>query len=138
MLASEGGRADLALLASDLVLELDDLLPIVEAGELLGLLALSEGEITSTPLGQAYAEASILARKELIAARVLRLPEIGWMYEALQHDDDQRIHRSFFLDRLGASLGDFATQQLDVAIRWGRYAELFAYDADREELFLEH
>ncbi len=35
-------------------------------------------------------------------------------------------------------LGDFATQQLDVAIRWGRYAELFAYDADTEELYLEH
>ena len=138
MLASEGGQADLALLGSDLVLELDDLLPIVEAGELLGLLALSEGEITSTPLGKAYAEASILARKELIAARVLRLPEIGWMYEALQHDEDQRIHSSFFLDRIGASLGDFAPQQLDVAIRWGRYAELFAYDADTEELYLEH
>jgi len=34
-----------------------------------------------TSLGQTYADASILARKEIMAGRVLRLPVISWIYE---------------------------------------------------------
>jgi NitT/TauT family transport system ATP-binding protein len=33
--------------------------------------------------------------------------------------------------------GDYAKDQLDTAVDWGRYAELFAYDDLSGELFLE-
>ncbi len=133
----EGSRADLYRLSDDLVMELDDVLPIVEAGELLGLLTVQEGDLLLTPLGQAYADASILARKELLAGRILRLPSIAWVYETLQQDDDRRVDREFFLDQLRADFGDLADQQLDAIIQWGRHAELFAYDDDTDELYLE-
>ena len=44
----------------------------------------------------------------------------------------------FFIDilRRGFSLGE-ARSQLDTAIDWGRYAELYDYDSDDEELTLE-
>ena len=61
-LSAEGGHADLYRVSGDLVLELDDLLPLVEAGEMLGFITVQEGDLHLTPLGQAYAEASILAR----------------------------------------------------------------------------
>lgn len=60
-------------LGSALHFELDDLLPLVEAGELLGFLSPNGGALVLTQLGRTYAEASILARKELLAGRVLRL-----------------------------------------------------------------
>jgi NitT/TauT family transport system ATP-binding protein len=136
-LAADGGRADLPRLGSDLSLELDDLLPIVEAGELVGFCHVQEGDLIITPLGQAYAEASILARKELVAGRILRVPMIRWIFERLQRDDDHRVDRDFFLDRLAEEVGDNAEEQLDLAISWGRFAELFSYDKDTDELFLE-
>ena len=133
----EGGRVDLARMGGDLVLELDDLLPIVEAGYLLGFITLHNGDLLLTPLGRAYADASILARKAIIAGRVLRLPVIAWIYETLRHDDNWRVARDYFHDKLEADFGDKTEEQLDIAISWGRHAELFAYDHDTGELYLE-
>jgi NitT/TauT family transport system ATP-binding protein len=42
----------------------------VRLAELLGFFTLKDGALFLTPLGQAYASASILARKELIASRI--------------------------------------------------------------------
>jgi NitT/TauT family transport system ATP-binding protein len=136
-LVAEGGREDLPRLGADLSLELDDLLPIVEAGELVGFCQVQEGDLLITPLGRLYAEASILTRKEIAAGRALRLPMIRWIYETLQKDDDRRVDRDYFLDKLREEVGDFAEDQLDAAISWGRFSELFAYDKDTDELFLE-
>lgn len=136
-LLTDGGRTDLYRLSGELVLELDDLLPIVEAGELVGFVSVHEGDLFLTPLGQTYAEANILARKELIAGRILRLPVINWIYETLQRDDNQRVAWDYFLEKFEADFGDRAEKQLDIAISWGRHAELFAYDDKAGELFLE-
>ncbi len=136
-ISAEGGRADLYRLSGELNLELDDSLPIVEAGELLGFLTVREGDLLISSLGQAYADASILVRKAMIAGRVLRLPLIAFIYETLGRDDNQRIAASFFIDSMQNTFGDLTEAQLDTAISWGRHAELFAYDDDKGELFLE-
>ena len=137
-LKEEGTRADLPELGAALHFELDDLLPLVDAGELLGLMHLDGGTLILTELGKAYADAEILARKELIAGRILRLPIISWIYDTLQRDDTQSTARSYFLDQLTGEFGDRAEKQLEIAIRWGRHAELFAYNDDTGELYLEH
>ena len=136
-LVEEGGRVDLYRMGGDLVLELDDLLPIVEAGDLLGFITVHEGDLLLAPLGRAYADATILGRKAIIAGRVLRLQVIAWIYETLRRDDNQRVAWDYFLDTLQGDFGDKAEEQLDIAINWGRHAELFAYDDDTGELYLE-
>jgi NitT/TauT family transport system ATP-binding protein len=136
-LALEDGRADLKKLSSALHFELDDLLPLVEAGELLGFLNPEDGALVLTQLGRTYAEASILARKELLAGRVLRMPLINWIYDTLQRDDTQSTARSYFLEKLEGDFGDRAEKQLDIAISWARHAELFAYNDNTGELYLE-
>jgi NitT/TauT family transport system ATP-binding protein len=136
-LALEDGRADLKKLGSALHFELDDLLPLVEAGELLGFLSPEDGALVLTQLGRTYAEASILARKELLAGRVLRMPLINWIYDTLQRDDTRSTARSYFLDQLEGEFGDRAEKQLDIAISWARHAELFAYNDNTGELYLE-
>ncbi len=133
----EGGRHDLYRVADELTLELDDLLPVVEAAELMGFATVDEGDIVLTPLGQAFADASILARKEILAGRALRLPTIRWIYNTLQSDPDHRLPEDYFLDRLQGEFGDYAQAQLDTAINWGRYAELFEFDDDTDELYLQ-
>jgi NitT/TauT family transport system ATP-binding protein len=137
LLSASGGRADLPMVAADLNLELDDLLPLIDAAELLGFARVAEGDIVLTPLGQAFADASILARKEISAGRILRQPTIRWIYETLQRDPDHRLPEDYFLDELRPEFGDLAAEQLDTAIDWGRYAEIFAFDDDTDELYLE-
>jgi NitT/TauT family transport system ATP-binding protein len=132
-----GSREDLPRLAESLSLELDDLLPIVDAAEILSLVRVAQGDIILTPLGETFAEASILARKEIVAGRALRLPTIRWIYENLQADPDHRLPAEFFLERLRPDFGDYAAEQLDIAISWGRYAELYAFDDATDELFIE-
>lgn len=136
-IAEEGGRHDLYRMADDLAFELDDLLPVVETAEMLGFAQVEAGDIVLTPLGQTFADASILARKEIVAARALRLPTIRWILESLQRDDDHRVAEEYFRDILANEFGDYAPQQLEIAIGWGRYAELFAFDDTTGELYLE-
>lgn len=131
------GQEDLPRLAERLNLELDDLLPVVDAAEILSFARVGRGDIFLTALGRAYAQASILARKEIVAARALRLPTIRWMYETLQADPDQRLPEEYFLGRLRPEFGDLAQEQLDIAISWGRYAELFAFDDLTDELYVQ-
>ncbi len=136
-LSEEGGQADMYRFAGDITMELDDLLPIVESGELLGFVNVQEGDLQLTPLGRTYADASVLGRKEMFAGRILRLPMINWIYETLQQDDNQRVAKEYFLDKLRPDFHDHTEKQLDRAINWGRFAELFAFDDDTDELYLE-
>jgi len=136
-ISEEGGRHDLYRMADELSFELDDLLPVVETAEMMGFAQVEQGDIVLTPLGQTFADASILARKEIVAARALRLPTIRWIYESLQRDDDGRVVEGYFQEVLAREFGDYAAQQLEIAISWGRYAELFAFDDITGELYLE-
>lgn len=131
------GRADLPRLAHALGPNTAILLPLVDAAERLGFAHVEAGDIILLPLGEQYAAASISLRKELIAGRALRVPLIRWIYDTLQHDDDQRIDRHYFLDELHKDFGDETEAQVETAIDWARYADLFDYDSDVDELFLD-
>lgn len=128
---------DLYKLAAELSMDLDELLPIVEAGEKVGFLTVQKGDLFLTQLGHTYAHSDVLARKEMMASRILRLPTIRWIFETLEQDDNQRVDRGYFLDHLEHDFGARAERQLDTAVSWGRYAELFGYDEGREEIYLE-
>jgi NitT/TauT family transport system ATP-binding protein len=101
------------------------------------MLTVAEGDLLLTTLGKTYAEASILARKELIAGRVLRIPVVNRVYEALQQDDNHRIDRTYFLGLFRDEYGEHAEAELETVIAWGRYAELFSFDQATGELYLE-
>jgi NitT/TauT family transport system ATP-binding protein len=103
----------------------------------LGFVNVQKGDLQLTPLGRAYADASVLGRKEMFDGRVLRLLVISWIYETLQQDDNQRLSKEYFIDKLQPDYHDRTPKQLDRAINWGRFAELFAFDDDTDELFLE-
>jgi NitT/TauT family transport system ATP-binding protein len=136
-IAADGGVSDLPRLAQAMGSDFTALAPLVEVAERLGFARVEAGDIILLPLGQEYAEASIPVRKEIVAGRILRVPLIRWIYETLQADDNQRVGRDYFLERLSEEFGDEAESQLAIAVEWGRFAELFAYDQGSDELYLE-
>jgi len=136
ILHDAGGDADLADLADDLSLEVDDLLPLVDACLLLGYMTSSDGELRLSETGREFADADIQRSKQQFATVALaRVPLVRTIHTALQRADDGALKEAFFLDvlRRQYSAGE-AEAQLDTAIDWGRYGELYEYAADTNEI----
>jgi NitT/TauT family transport system ATP-binding protein len=134
-----GGREDLYELAGMLHLEADDLLPLAEAADVLGFADLQEGDVFLTPEGNAFAEAGVLEEKELFRKQALAYVELlRRIAREVQAAPDHVLREESLLEALEQTFSpDEARRQLDTAIDWGRYAELFAYDDDAGEFSLE-
>jgi NitT/TauT family transport system ATP-binding protein len=133
-----GVKTDIYRLADELAFEIDDLFPIVEAAQLLGFLKVEEGDAVITPEGREYAESEILKQKELFRKaaleHVLLLRQIT---RALANKSDHSVPEEFFLDMLDEQFSeDECNRQLETAINWGRYAELFDWDDARRRFTL--
>jgi NitT/TauT family transport system ATP-binding protein len=138
ILVDQGGRADLHRLAADLSLEVDALLPTVDTAVLLGFLRVEEGDAVITPEGRAFAEADIQARKAIFRkAALANIPLLRQMEQALKAKSNRTLQDEFFRDLLDEHFSvDEARRQLETAIQWGRYAEIFDYDAATGKLTL--
>ncbi|MCA0387007.1 MAG: nitrate/sulfonate/bicarbonate ABC transporter ATP-binding protein [Bacteroidetes bacterium] len=134
-----GKNSDIYKLADELGLESDELLEVTEAAELLGFVTITSGDISVTPLGETYAEASITARKEIFASRVKRIPIFKWLLNMLKRAANHEIERNILLSALELEfLPQEAEDQIDILMNWGRYAEIFVYDDQSESIFLEN
>jgi NitT/TauT family transport system ATP-binding protein len=138
MLIDAGGRTDIYRLADALAFEIDDLFPIVEAAQLLGFLTVEEGDATITAAGREFAESEILVQKQLFRkAAVEHVLLLRQITRALNNKSDHTISEEFFLDMLDEQFSADETQlQLETAVNWGRYAELFDFDASRRRFIL--
>ncbi|HEX9818375.1 MAG TPA: nitrate/sulfonate/bicarbonate ABC transporter ATP-binding protein [Methylomirabilota bacterium] len=139
IVAERGGRVDLHRLAGELHLEIRELLPLVDAAALLGWVQVQEGDAILSAEGRAFVEAPVLARKELFrAALEQRTTLVTRIHAALAGKANRRLPESFFLSLLEQHFSAVeARRQLATAIDWGRYAELFGFEDDTNELFIE-
>lgn len=63
---------------------------------------------------------------------------IKQIVRVLKSKTNKRISEDFFLDILERRMTrSEAEKQMDILIDWGRYAELFTYDDETDELILE-
>ncbi len=133
-----GDRIDVFRLEQQLNLGATEVLRLTEAAELLGFARIAKGDIFLTPLGETFAEARILARKEIFATRIKRLPMFKWLLAMLDAAEKGRLDKDVI--RLALELEfspEDAAHQVELAIQWGRYAELLAYDDNTEMIFRE-
>jgi NitT/TauT family transport system ATP-binding protein len=139
ILVARGGEEDLPALAHDLNLEVDDLLPLVDGAVMLGLATVEAADLSVTDSGREFVTADILTTKQLFAHQASeRAPLVRSIGNALAASIDGRLAEGFFLDTLRRGFSEEETRhQLDIAIDWGRYGELFEYDAKTGELALE-
>jgi NitT/TauT family transport system ATP-binding protein len=134
----KGNREDIYRLVDELSVDPDEMLRLTEAAELLGMATIEKGDITLTPLGETFSEASILARKEIFASRIRRVPLFRWLLTLLRSAKNQRLDLEVVHTALELEFpSEEAKRQLDTIIHWGRYAEVLAYDDDEEVIYLE-
>ncbi len=131
-----GGREDLFRLSEELVMDVEDLLPILEACVLLGFALLKEGDVQITPRGAAFAEADIQQRKVLFRQAALdHVTILKQIDSILKRKSDHSIADEFFHDILDEHFAEDEVQrQFETAMNWGRYAEIFDYDREKGRL----
>jgi NitT/TauT family transport system ATP-binding protein len=138
LLVDNGGSEDLYHLAEKLLMEVDDLFPIVEAAALLGFAELKEGDVDITPAGRAWVDADIDKQRRLFReaalARILLFQQID---KVLREKSDHSIPLELFRDILDEHHPEEEIQrQLETVLNWGRYCELFNYDSGEQRLYL--
>jgi NitT/TauT family transport system ATP-binding protein len=126
-----GGHADLSELARTLALEVDDLFPIAEALHILGFAELTVRSLKLTAAGRLFAEGATDERKRLWREHLLQfVPLASHIHHVLEERQVHWAPRSRFETELEDHLTRReAARTLRAVVGWGRYAELFSYDA---------
>jgi NitT/TauT family transport system ATP-binding protein len=132
-----GGKEDLPKLAESLRLEVDDLLPAVDASAMLGFAEVAHGDVNITPAGTEFATAGVHRSHEIFKEQLLKnVPFATTVTEAIRQKRDSRIGKEFLLDILDEHFSASESEkQFQTLVDWGRYAQLFEYDADEERLY---
>jgi NitT/TauT family transport system ATP-binding protein len=132
-------RQDIYRLPDELHVDPSHILSLTEAAEILGFATVEKGDIYLTSLGETFAEASILARKEIFATRIRRLPLVRWSTTMLTHSENHSLDWDVIQTALELEFPkEEAEKQLDTLINWGRYAELLSYNDDKGLVYLEN
>ena len=95
-------------------------------------------DLEITDEGREFATGDIDTSKALFGKLISeRAPLIKAICKGLQATNDGTLREGFFLDLLRRGFSDDeARRQLDIAIDWGRYGELFEYDSETGQLVL--
>ncbi|HHW19163.1 MAG TPA: ATP-binding cassette domain-containing protein [Firmicutes bacterium] len=139
LLRDLGSRADLPNVAHELLLEYDDLLPLVEAAEILGFAQVGRGDVELTRVGEEFADANVLERKEIFKRQALsNVPQFQAIIKVLKSKRDRRMPKEFFVELMEQHVSPAeAEHRVDTLIDWGRYAEILYYDEDSGLIYLE-
>lgn len=139
VLAENPDGIDLADLASLLSFEVDDLFPLIDAGAMLEVLDVHDGRAQLTEAGWQWHDADILGSKTVFARLALQhAPLVRTIDHALKQSKSGRLRGELIVDLLRSRHEDIkARQQFRIAVTWGRYGELFDYDADDDMLILD-
>lgn len=130
---------DLYRLGQELLLEVDEILPIVEGAKLMDFLGIQEGDLHLTSIGNNFIAGSIDERKQIVRNQILGNIRLVQQIDRMLHAKrNRRISEELILDILeGHFSPKEAMRQLKTAIDWGRYAEIYSYDEPTGEIFLE-
>lgn len=135
LLKDHKGSEDVALLARDLDLEIDEIFPAVEYAELLQFVKVKDGRATLTENGTNLLGVSIRDRKSLLRDQLKKTTLFKALVRALESSPEKLLTEDEVL-----RLIDFTTAPADEyvqnIINWGRNTELFRYDSDRRVLLL--
>jgi len=137
-LNDNGGKMDVYKLSQSLHFELDDLMPITEASELLGFVRIESGDIEFTEAGRKVVDGDENAKKSIFRQQIIaNVALVNRILAELDDQEDHRVGRERILEFLENSFtGVEAERQLAAVIDWARYAELFDYDPDADEFFI--
>lgn len=133
---------DLYVLGQRLQLDVDSLYPLIDAAETLGLIHVDDGNVRINNRGLQFEQSTIDERKAMVRDVCLSASGtklIAQIYYLLSQAQSQKLPQELIFDTI--LLKHFAPaearRQLEIAIEWGRFAELFGYEVLNGTFFLD-
>ena len=131
-----GGMADAATISQEVDMDVDRLGPILDAGELLGLATVEEGDVRITDVGRKLLHANVQERKRIIREIIDDVPLFRLVMD-MARSAGRPLSREEILETLTVRVGSHQAQDLFKAlVYWGRYVELLRYESQSEQLSL--
>ena len=138
VLADSGGRYDVFRLARDINFEFGEILRVLKAAEMLGLVETPGADVVLTSTGGQLLRGRINSRKKLLKEQLKKLPIFRAVVDSLMRSDEKRADEDAFLEIFALYLpAEDSEALLKTVIDWGRYAELLGYSPDDQELYLD-
>ena len=130
VLSRAGAGATPRALAKALAYDDEHVAGLVEFLSSLGLVEASGHGIALTVVGKRVASAGIATRRKMFSELLVRLPVVRKIVDRLAGEPDRSLPRDQLLEDLGAqACSSDAEHIFDHVASWGRYADLFSYDA---------
>ena len=135
---SRGGRDDGYRIARDLQFNFSDLLKVMKAGEILGLMSTPTGDVVLEPLGKKFLELNVNQRKLMLREQLKKLSLFAYFVRLLRGQTEHSLPKEVALEHLAMLLPNESPQkQFNTMVNWGRYAELFGYNKDEDRFYLD-
>ena len=129
------GKVDLAKVADELRLELDDILPAVDAARLLRLIQVDKGDLILTDDGKLLLSKNAGGRKRMLNKTLANSGEFKAIIEFIRTEHGGEATKEEMLDFLKENMPDVdAEQTFRWIVEWGRYALHLRYDSDNGKI----
>jgi NitT/TauT family transport system ATP-binding protein len=139
ILDDRGGREDGYKLARDLQFKFGDLLKVMKAAEILGLVSTPAGDVVLEPLGKQFLEADVNRRKLMVRDQLKQHNLFNYFVRLLRAQEDRSLDKEVVLEHLAMLLPSESPERtFSTIVNWGRFAELFGYNKDENRFYLDH
>ena len=131
VLEDYGGKVDLAKVAADLLLDLDDILPVVDTSELIGFAEVSDGDVILTKKGYQFVTQGIRGRKKIIQERLKGLALFKMIEREIKNSEDNNLEKEELISFLRTLVPEQEVDRLfRVIVEWGRHGLMLRYDSE--------
>ncbi len=138
-LEDRGGREDGYKIARDLAFKFSDLLKVMKAAEILGLVTTPSGDVVLEPLGKQFLEADINQRKLMLREQLMKHGLFNYFVRLLRGQENRSLYKEVVLEHLAILLpAESPERTFATLVNWGRFAELFGYNKDDNRFYLDH
>jgi NitT/TauT family transport system ATP-binding protein len=111
---------------------------VVKAGELLDLLDTPKNQVLLTDLGRKFLDGDINQRKLIFSQQLLTLGTFRFVKQLLLEAPNHRLSKEIVMEELAVRLTtEDVEKAFDTIVGWGRFGQIFGYDASSEELYLD-
>jgi NitT/TauT family transport system ATP-binding protein len=129
------GKVDLARVSEQLRLELDDILPAVDAARLLRMLQVSSGDLILTEEGKSLLSKNVSGRKRMLNKTIANLGEFKGIIDFIRVDYGGEVTKEELIDFLKENMPDVDAEETFLwIVEWGRYSLLLRYDSGSEKI----
>lgn len=130
-----GGRADIARIAINLQSDVDDLLPVIDVAEALGLVKVEDGDIALTELGKEFVRARSDQRKLILRDALRNVEPFATIFKLVEEKEEFTAEELFEKISEVKGLSEEYRNPDEIhrmLLEWLLYTELVEYDGEEK------